>query len=573
MIPVVQKPLQEPVIGRDGQVNYSASNNIDPLVSFDMVKEFYDMQAPSLRETFDRVYNSISTINANIEGFQSQVDQTNNSYTLFQRTVNAQLDNIKHVLETGQNQTVLQLTSFSDRIDYIEKQSDQMRNNILEHKQATDDLFSTLKKSLEAMQRETTQISEQFEEQCQMIRNVESMNISNEERINGILNHIIPNLGKEMEQHDHEIIRMLRAESDRAKNAENELLGQAQKARGDIDKFVSDLNDEKIRAQQEELKLIDLITSSGINSAAAIKDLQERAEFNAENIASTVKAIVDETARSTGAEDNLRNMIAAETARATAEENSIKTDVKTITDALSGQLGDANSLLNGLVSKETDERKTADDAIKVEMEDQLNKLHEKIETGIKEASESLTNLLIDEVGSERDTRMAKDAELLLMIQGLSPTIESIGEIDKRLSSEITRSMNSDEHTTKMFRKLWEDIKSDNEKRDNQYRLYFEKIRELTHIVEELKEYSDNMDERIEDKIKIATATILNRIEALDNRLDAEVIRARRAEMHITHRQDRMEGFPVSEEDDTSLPENRRNNPDQELMITDTEKED
>lgn len=567
MYPIVQKPILEPVIDRTGAINYSAGAHIDPLVSLDMVREVYDMQAKSLRTIIDEIYNSIAGINSGIERFQSDIDRTNSSYTLFQRTVNAQIENIKHTIDNAQNQTTLQLTSFSDRIDYIEKQCDSMRASMLDHKQSIDDVIDTLNRNVNACRREVDKVMEQFADQSKAIQAVEAANISNEERINGILNHLIPNLSKEMEYHNGQIIKMLKDYMEKSGSTDEDFQKQIDTAQESVDEFLSALNDEKIRAQGVEINLQEQVQGNANRATETAQQITDRLDSHDTDITRTNDRLGRETDRATGVEDSLRNQIMAEAARSTSEESSIKTDLKSITDILHGNVNGLSSELHKAMATEIDDRKEADEALRVDYEDQFEKVHAKIE----DVRATLTESIIDGDDREKRDRIDKDIALGNRIDDLVKKFgQEIAMVSTTVAGEIERSAALDADFNERLTRAHGDQLSTNGQNNAKFSEILKEIRELHRRLDKFVETSTQATAAIEEKMKQANAVIITRIENLDNRIDSEINRARKNERHFCRRLDVMEGIPTDDESDEPEPSGKT---DQGLMISDTDKED
>ncbi len=144
--------------------------------------------------------------------------------------------------------------------------------------------------------------------------------------------------------------------------------------------------------------------------------------------------------------------------------------------------------------------------------------------------------------------MAADQKLEAAIDELKESIgpEMLGLADQ-LKAEIKRSVDTDGMLEEKINKLAAGVLQNNMRYGKNFDAIFDELKRLNCNLEKFNTLSETMDETIDEKINRSVATILSRIEHLDNRVDAEITRARRAEWHLNRRLDALEGIP-SEDD-------------------------
>ena len=537
--PVVDKPIIEPTICRDGSVDYTCSNMVNPLVSFDQVREFYDMQAKSLRTTLDEIYNSISKINADIEKFNSDVNRTQESYILLQRTVNSQLDNMSHQIKNAQQQSVLQLTAFSDRLDYFEGQIDAIRNLINENKATSDKFLNTVQSRLNDMNEQMRNMESEMEMIRQDIANAKSDIDVNKECITALREYSLPKIEDMINSVNNCINTALDDEVNRATGAEKELSDRIDSIENETGSTGSELRDmitrEILRAKQQEIAIIDSVKKNQTEDDNRYSELTHKINDVNESIASVDEKVAAEKDRATQSEDTIKQLISQETNRAVAAENGIKIDLNTVEGRLSS---DINSAVNE-INEERDAR--------VKDINKLTTRIDEIDQSIGEIVESsiviVENQFNERIDSEKNERLAADKKLSDEIaKNLELVSGRIAHIKTDLESEVVRSTTADNNTKASI----DDINVNIESLEKRLTAVEKIVSSSKSDIDYLKKRSDQFDQLIREKIDQSTAALFARLESLDNRLDAEINHNRSAMRKLDHRISLLEGVPESD---------------------------
>lgn len=525
--PVVEKPIIEPAKCNDGSINYSCSNMVNPLVSFDMVKEQYDMQAKSLRTVIDEIYNSIGSINSSIEKFNSDVNRTNDAFALLQRTVNGQLNNMDHFIKNAQQQTTLQITSFSDRLDYFEKQIDSIRNLIAENKVSTDEFLSIVQKKMNDISAQMTEIDNELNVIKEAIANVKRTVDDNSESIIAIKEFTIPKMEDALNEFNITLTEKITAETDRAVEVEKgitkrlDMIENGSSSSGE--NLKSMIIEETLRAKQQELAIIKLIESnhtsnSEIHSAIAsdLKSLNQLLDKNKESI-------VAESTRATNAENTLNELISNETARATNVEGSLKSDINKVASAIDSVRNEFRSNINELKTDIKD------------IESNISSITDNVNGIIGETKIEIMEKVNDLIKSEEDKRINSDNLLDENIQKNATAIESKEKESIDRDKELERQLAANNvELDKLINKV-DSIMNNMNTFDEKFELLEKQMSDITETIKYLKQRSDSFDDIIKEKINQAANTIISRIESLDNRVDSEVNNVREKMRKIEQR--------------------------------------
>lgn len=546
--PVVQKPILEPTICRDGSVDYTTSNLVDPLVSFDQVREFYDEQAKSLRTVLDEVYNSISKINSSIETFQSTVDRNQESFILLQRTVNSQLDNMKHQIDSISNQTNAQLSGFSDRMDHMNSSIDSLHNLIDENKTNTDDLISIIQKQMKQIQKEMDAIKENHKSVLSVAEKAEQTAQCAKESVEMVTECMIPKLEKDILCKESHLNDLISAEVERATKAENGITDQMEDMNSrftNADEVMSqNITSETQRAMGEEMKLLNLIKSNGQTSEVDLDTLKEKVDFLEERANENAVAIAAEIDTRAIADDTIRNSISAETTRATNKENELKEEIQSLTGS--------STTVTDMIKKETEDRiqdvNSVRESYKSELKDLEGELDHQITSTETYIRSDLSNAIASGLEKESSERMSSDQTLADAINTLTEnTVSNLNTVNQEINRINALIADMDSSLANRITGVENSIQSIVDQLNNT--TINDQIKHLEEMVDFLKLRSDQFDSLIDEKITRQTAILIDKVETLDNRLDAEMRHSRAAEKRLSERISVLEGNPDIDFDD------------------------
>lgn len=549
--PVVEKPIKEPIICRDGTIDYTCSNFVNPLVSFDMVREFYDMQAKSLTTVLNEIYGSISKIQSDIEKFQSDVDRTHESYILLQRTVNSQLDNMSNQIQNIEKQTVLQLNGFSDRLDHAEQMINDMRDLINDRQESFDTTVASLNRKMTNLSDEMDEIQAVVDDLKKQIDSLTSVVEDHSEAIKTLNCHTIPSLSEYVQCVDKKHTTAVAKEQTRAEVAEASLAKKIQETESSIkttaDELTKAINDESLRAQNEELKLLEKIKELQNSSDTGAESLREYIKSVERKADTNTASISAEKERATAAENELKKSILDETTRATTAETLLSNTMDNKYNELFMKHKTDMDSVKDMISTEESNRSAEDAEIRNEITTMSIELNKRIEDMVSGSGSELDNKFSKLIADEQAARIAADQSLSETITTqFAITNESINSIQENLKSEIDRATNMDQQLLEKIDALSGNVENLEELE--------KEVQNLSDICQMLKRRSDEFDLIIDEKFSQLNSILVNKIEDLDNRHDAEIKRVNQLIKNLDHRISALEGTDTTGEDNCDLTE-------------------
>lgn len=533
--PVVEKPIIEPTICRDGSVDYTCSNMVNPLVSFDMVKEFYDMNSKNLRTTINEIYNSISKINSSIEEFQSSVDRTQESFILLQRTVNSQLDNISHQVKNFNNQTTSQLDGFSDRLDHFESILDDVKANVIDDKENTDRLLSTINKRMDTLNAAMRDIESSFNEINDAVRDQKAaldQNTKSVATVSESLKYTTQRISQEIE----------RAKAAEAKISED--IEHIKSSTVDVTGVASKIvNEETLRAQGVEMSLQDKINDNHKTAMNSIADLNTQIDCNTMMISDLNGKIREETERARGIEESIDLALDAETSRATQAEKNLKLNADGIYTEMNNKFSSINKRIDS-----------------IDVEGGMEEIREDISNAITVSTSSMTKYVDDTIKKFTEDQQAQIDECSTKVNQFEKTLmQKLDEFMAKTDQSLKEIKDSVDEKDMIDQVAVDNLKKAFNEMVDKVTPALRTIDGLSSTVSYLKQRSDEFDNIIDDKINRSISSIINRMENLDNRLDSEINYNRSTMRRLDHRLGVLEGSELEDDEcdscDKQAPKN------------------
>lgn len=538
--PIVEKPIVEHVICEDGCVDYTRSVLVNPLVSLSMVREFYDMQAKSLDTILDELYASISKIQSDIDQFQSYVDQTNNSFTLLQRNVTDQLDQMKKKIESANQGTLTQLSAFSDRLEYLDGNIDQVRELVESSNESNLHAVEVAMKRMDGIIEEMKGIRADEKDLYERIKGLSDREADQDEKLDMIIQIMFPGLKEECNENFCTIQKMILDEIGRSTDVDDQFRINLNALSGSISdqntELRSKINDEIIRAQSAEDDLRQKILENANAIADVSKDLDVSDDATAKMMDELEKLIQAERDRATKSEDGIRTSLNGETTRAIASEDSIRTEMREKFAEISGSSGTDIRTLNEKIDTEVAARKNGDE----ELADQLDQLKGDVFQQIHQIDQDirtdLGKMITEGLNEESSLRMRGDENLTRLINDMNTSISSrMDALERKVNLRMDNMEQSVQTLIDAVSKLTEKVETISSQ-------YADDIERLKSQVDFLSKITRGLDDAIEASVKRSTATLVIRVEKLDNRLDAEIRHNRGTEDHLQDQIDELKGI-------------------------------
>lgn len=551
--PVVEKPIVEYNICHDGSVDYSTSVLVNPLVSFSRVKEFYDEQAKSLDTVLDELYASISKIQSDIDQFQSYVDQTNNSFTLLQRSVTGQLDQMKKKIESANQGTLTQLDAFSSRLDYLDGNIEQIRELVESSNESNLHAVELAMRKMDGIVEEMKGIRANEKDLYERIKGLSDREGDQDEKLDMIIQIMFPGLKGDLEEKLCAIQSALTEEikesadrDEKLQDAVGELGLNINNVNADLTKKISE---EVVRAMNAEQLLRKLIEDNTKAISEIEMDINAGEESSDARMDELDEMIRGERDRATRAEDAIRNGLSGEITRATASEDSIRTEMLERFAEITGSSDTDLRKLHEKIDTEIVDRKHSDDELAGRIDRLSDDVFGQIHQVDQDIRSDLGEMIQSGLAEESGLRKSGDESLSQLISEVSESTS--GRMDA-LERMVSQRMDNLEQT---IQELVDAVAKLTEKVEAIDGQYDDDIACLKTQVDFLSKITRGLDDAIEASVKRSTATLVTRVETLDNRLDAEIRHNRGTEDHLQDQIDELKGIDhLMDDTDFSIDE-------------------